>query len=83
MNNNRLGCLSPSAIVASIITLLVIVGFGLFSGSGFFTAAVSMRAPAQFWVGSVRMPKLGTTVPNVILPLGFDDSRRSLPGVSC
>jgi len=38
MNNNRLGCLSLSAIIASLFTLLVIVGFALTSGSGFFSA---------------------------------------------
>ena len=45
MNNNRLGCLSPSAIVASIITLLIIAASGLFSGSGFLTAG-SLNARA-------------------------------------
>lgn len=48
MNNNRLGCLSPSAIVASIITLLIIAGAGLFNGSGFFSAgALNARAGAN------------------------------------
>lgn len=52
MNNNRLGCLSPSAILASIITLLVIAGFGFFSGSGFFTAG-GLNARAGDSLGGV------------------------------
>ena len=38
MNTNRLGCLSPSAILASLVTLLIIAGFAFTSGSGFFSA---------------------------------------------
>ncbi len=52
MNNNRLGCLSPSAIVASIITLLVIAGMAFTNGSGFFTPG-RLNASAGENIGGV------------------------------
>ena len=53
MNNNRPGCLSPFAILASIFTLLLIVGFALFSGSGFFSAG-GLNAQAGEILGGVN-----------------------------
>jgi hypothetical protein len=38
MNNNRLGCLSTTAILASLISILVIGGYVFFNGNVFFTA---------------------------------------------
>lgn len=38
MNNNRLGCLSPSALIASLISFLIIAAVGFFNGSDLFTA---------------------------------------------
>ncbi|PJB66475.1 MAG: hypothetical protein CO094_07045, partial [Anaerolineae bacterium CG_4_9_14_3_um_filter_57_17] len=36
--NNRFGCLTPLAIVSALVTLIVIAGSLLFTGSGLFTA---------------------------------------------
>ena len=45
MNKHRLGCLSPIAMIASVITLLVIGGFAFTSGSGVFSpGALNARA---------------------------------------
>lgn len=52
MNNNRLGCLSPSAIIASLLTLLVIAGFGFTSGSDLFSAG-SLNAKVGENIGGV------------------------------
>ncbi len=52
MNNNRLGCLSPIAIVASTITLLVIAGFAFTSGNSLFTAG-ELNARAGENIGGV------------------------------
>ncbi len=52
MNNNRLGCFSPPAIIASLLTLLVIAGFAFTSGSGLFTAG-NLNANAGKNIGGV------------------------------
>ena len=45
MKNNRLGCLSPIANIATIITLVFIVVYAFFNGSEMFNAgALSARA---------------------------------------
>jgi hypothetical protein len=38
MHNNRLGCLTNTGIIATLITLLAIAGFALFSGGWMFSA---------------------------------------------
>lgn len=52
MNKNRLGCVSPIAIIASIITLLVIAGFAITSGGGFFSSG-SLNAHTGENIGGV------------------------------
>ena len=52
MQKSRLGCLSPSAIVATLVSLLMMAGFISVSGSGFFTAG-SLNAKAGKMIGGV------------------------------
>jgi len=52
MNNNRLGCLSPTAILSAIITLLIVLGVAFFSGNGMFSAG-SLNAQAGAALGGI------------------------------
>ena len=52
MNSNRPGCLLPSAILAGLLTLLVILGFNYFSGSSLFSAGI-LNAKAGASLGGV------------------------------
>jgi hypothetical protein len=52
MNNNRLGCLSASAVLATIITLVLIGGYALFFGGRLFTPG-ELNAQAGESLGGV------------------------------
>ncbi|MCX6078396.1 MAG: cytochrome c3 family protein [Chloroflexi bacterium] len=53
MNNNRLGCLSPTAILATLLTLVAIAGVVMFTGSGFFSSG-SLNAQVGENIGGVN-----------------------------
>jgi hypothetical protein len=53
MNHNRLGCLSPSAILAVLLTLIVSAGFAIFNGSSLFSPG-SLNARLGQALGGVR-----------------------------
>ncbi len=52
MNNNRLGCLSPIAFIATLVTLIVIIGLELTSGNSLFSPG-SLNAQAGNTIGGV------------------------------
>ena len=52
MHNSRLGCLTPTAIVASLLTVLLMLGFTFTSGAGLFTAG-GLNAAAGKNIGGV------------------------------
>ena len=59
MRDNRLGCTTPLAIFASIITLLVIAGTSYASGSRFFTAGSLNAQPGREIGGITSHAEIG------------------------
>jgi hypothetical protein len=59
MNNTRLGCLSPSAIIATLITVFVISGIAIFSGNGFFSAGSLNAQPGEVIGGVTSHAAIG------------------------
>ena len=53
MFNNRPGCLLPSAIIAGVLTFLVIAGFAFFNGNNLFSAG-GLNAKAGAILGGVH-----------------------------
>lgn len=59
MNNNRIGCLSPLAILSALITLVVIIAAELLSGNTLFTAGALNAQPGRTMGGISSHAEMG------------------------
>ncbi|HEY3313115.1 MAG TPA: cytochrome c3 family protein [Anaerolineales bacterium] len=60
MNNNRLGCLSPLAILAALLTLVFIAGYSYFNRGAMFTAGALNAMPGRSTGGVRSHAEIGT-----------------------
>ena len=72
MHSNRLGCFTATGIIATLITLVVIIGFAFMNGSQMFSAGALNAQPGDVYGGVSSHAEITECSACHVPPIGVD-----------